>query len=111
MAKLLHQVSFITLSTFAAVVGCGGSDSAVGSGAPPQACNDAGLCTGGTEPPPGPNCGDGVVNPDEQCDGLNLNGSSCSAATMGSAPSGILGCKTNCRYDVRGCSGNGTTGG
>ena len=57
----------------------------------------------------GGRCGDNVVDVDhdEQCDGTNLNGSSCQA--LGST-GGVLACGASCRFDVSGCTsfcGNG----
>lgn len=57
----------------------------------------------------GGRCGDNVVDADqgEECDGGNLNGSSCQA--QGST-GGVLACDVSCRFDVSGCTsfcGNG----
>ena len=57
----------------------------------------------------GGRCGDNVVDADheEQCDGGNLNGSSCQAL---GATGGVLACDASCRYDLSGCTsfcGNG----
>lgn len=66
---------------------------------------------GNAAKPPGPNCGDGTVNPDEQCDKGNLAGATCSTATMGAMPSGALACAANCTFDLAGCHTNGNPGG
>lgn len=49
------------------------------------------------------NCGDGIVQSDlnEECDGTNLNGSSC--ATFGYSL-GSLSCGGTCKFDKTGCS-------
>jgi hypothetical protein len=63
-------------------------------------------------PPPPPACGNGIVDPGEQCDGGNLNGFSC--VDLGYS-GGTLGCDpVTCTYDASSCStgggGGGTTG-
>jgi hypothetical protein len=45
-------------------------------------------------------CGDGTVDPNEQCDGTDLNGGTCVTAGLGS---GTLACGPGCRYDTSGC--------
>lgn len=53
-------------------------------------------------------CGDGIINGSEQCDGLALNGQSC---TSNGYDEGTLGCTSGCVYDFSGCNdfcGNGT---
>ena len=58
MLKLIHQLPFITLSTFAVLAGCGGSDST--SSNQRQGCSDSGVCPPGTgglgEPAPRSRC-------------------------------------------------------
>ncbi|HVU02581.1 MAG TPA: hypothetical protein VHE30_12555 [Polyangiaceae bacterium] len=66
--------------------------------------------------PAGPNCGNGVVDPGEQCDGTDLQGQTCASATLSARPDGQLAC-VNCALDASGCSsgaggpGGGTGGG
>ncbi len=45
-------------------------------------------------------CGDGVINPYEQCDGSNLQGKTCTELGY---DGGTLACKINCTYDTSGC--------
>ena len=45
-------------------------------------------------------CGDGVINPYEQCDGSNLQGKTCQELGY---DGGTLACKINCTYDTSGC--------
>jgi hypothetical protein len=45
-------------------------------------------------------CGDGNVNPGEQCDGANLGGNSCQSLNY---QSGNLTCTGNCTYNTNGC--------
>lgn len=59
-------------------------------------------------------CGDGIVQPPEQCDGANLNGASCSS--LGHS-GGTLSCSSNCVFAVDQCTspsgggnGNGSGG-
>ena len=48
----------------------------------------------------GPICGNGKVEPGEQCDGANLNGQTCSARGFAS---GALLCSSTCTYDTKSC--------
>lgn len=45
-------------------------------------------------------CGNGQINPPEQCDGLNLNGKTCQS--LGYA-SGSLTCQVNCQFNLANC--------
>jgi len=115
-----------------AAAGCGGSESSNTGGTGDNFAFDASAYkqkpgsdpTGGgggggggggvvdpSQTPPGPNCGDGTVNADEQCDGPNLSGKTCATMTMGVSPNGTLVCRANCTLDVSGCTGNGPPGG
>jgi len=49
-----------------------------------------------------PNCGNGLLDPDEECDGPDLNGASCESLQLGT---GTLTCN-ECAFDTRGCSNN-----
>ena len=53
-------------------------------------------------------CGNGIIEGDEQCDSLALGGLTC--ATASSHPYGVLGCTAACQLDTSGCHGcgNGT---
>jgi hypothetical protein len=55
------------------------------------------LCLGGTAV-----CGDGVAEPPEQCDGVDLQGLDC---TDSGFTGGTLGCMANCTFDTSGCTG------
>lgn len=53
-------------------------------------------------------CGNGVIDPNEQCDGANLNGFTCQ--TLGNA-GGSLGCDpVTCTFDTSMCMGNSSGG-
>lgn len=52
-------------------------------------------------PPPGPLCGNGVIDPGEQCEGSTAQ--TCIQATMGARPVGNVAC-TNCYIDTNGCT-------
>jgi hypothetical protein len=54
------------------------------------------------------NCGNGTIDPGEQCDGSNLGGNNCTTVGMGFA-GGTLHCASACTFDVTGCHfcGNG----
>lgn len=47
-------------------------------------------------------CGNGEIDPGEECDSNNLNGVTC-AMLDGPNPDGELRCDSNCRFDVSGC--------
>jgi hypothetical protein len=56
-------------------------------------------------------CGNGVIDPGEDCDGANLNGATCVGlgftADCGGDPlclQASLTCSDNCRFDLRGCT-------
>ena len=46
-------------------------------------------------------CGDGVLQPGEECDGMNLGGMTCQALGFGS---GALACSSDCTFDTSGCT-------
>jgi hypothetical protein len=48
-------------------------------------------------------CGDGVVDGDEQCDGADLAGETCTTLTAGFAQGGTLACKADCTFDTTDC--------
>lgn len=47
-----------------------------------------------------PDCGDGLVQPGEQCDQANLQGLTCDALGLGG---GNLACSLGCTFDTSGC--------
>lgn len=53
-------------------------------------------------------CGDGIVEGDEQCDGVDLNGQTC--AGLGYT-GGTSSCNTNCTFYVSDCTTDGGSGG
>ncbi len=48
-------------------------------------------------------CGDGFVDPAEQCDGAALNGADCTSVGFYFAPG--LACRADCTFDTTGCTG------
>jgi hypothetical protein len=48
-------------------------------------------------------CGDGVVDPQEDCDFGDLGGATCSSATAGALDMGELDCAAGCAFDTSGC--------
>jgi hypothetical protein len=48
-----------------------------------------------------PGCGDGVIQPEESCDGSNLNNQTCS--TLGFS-GGVLSCNLNCTFNTSQCT-------
>lgn len=51
---------------------------------------------------PGPNCGNGIVDADEECDGINLDGNTCD--DLCTSAGGALGCSGTCTFDFTGCT-------
>ena len=51
-----------------------------------------------------PLCGNGAIDPEERCDGSNLNGNTC--ATLGYS-GGTLACNGSCQFNTAGCSSAG----
>lgn len=51
---------------------------------------------GGTDP----YCGNGALDPGEDCDGVNLGGASCAGLGLGG---GTLGCTSSCAFDTSSC--------
>lgn len=63
--------------------------------------------TNNTTQPAG--CGNGAIDPNEQCDGGNLNGFTCDSLGAGT---GTLGCDPmTCTFDTSMCDGGGGTSG
>jgi Protein of unknown function (DUF1566) len=50
---------------------------------------------------PGPTCGNGMIDPGEQCDGTNLNGATCTS--LGFTNGGTLSCTASCDFNLSGC--------
>lgn len=46
-------------------------------------------------------CGNGAIDPGEECDGANLGGETCESISMGI---GVLSCSAQCTFDIAGCS-------
>jgi hypothetical protein len=57
-----------------------------------------------------PFCGDGRVDPGEQCDTFDLAGQTCGTVTMNALPFGFLQCTSFCTFDASFCSGSGGGG-
>jgi len=69
--------------------------------------NDCQTCLTG-----GDTCGNGQIEPNEQCDGANLNNKTCHLVDPKYLENeGALTCTTNCTFDVSGCVESGTVGG
>src|SRR5205814_3694792 len=48
-------------------------------------------------------CGDNHIDGNEECDGSDLNGKTCSDVTSGFAQGGTLACKADCTLDTSDC--------
>ncbi|MBX3229162.1 MAG: hypothetical protein KIT84_02415 [Labilithrix sp.] len=57
---------------------------------------------GAATPAPAPACGDGRLDPGEECEGFDLRGATCDA--LGLAV-GTLACNAECKLDTTGCGG------
>jgi len=68
--------------------------------------------TGGkVSPPPPPSCGNGIIDPGEQCDGRGvLDGYTCAELTMGSKPYGNVICQ-KCQVSTARCTSDSGAGG
>jgi len=66
-----------------------------------------GCAEGGTGTTTNELCGNGVRDSEEQCEGFDLGGQSCTTLQLGS---GTLACKSDCTYDTSGCSANAACG-
>ena len=51
-------------------------------------------------------CGDGIVEAGEACDGADLGGQTCASATMDARPLGPLFCTMGCQIDTTFCQGS-----
>ena len=85
--------------------GCGGGGSGGGKQSTDAEIRDArtdGNTVIDAGPDAGPqNCGNGVIDDDESCDGSQLGGQTCSALGL---PDGQLGCNEDCTLDTSGCA-------
>jgi cysteine-rich repeat protein len=61
----------------------------------PDCTFDTNACSGG-----GPQCGNGVVEVDEACDGTDLDGETCESQGFAG---GTLACSGDCTFDTSGC--------
>lgn len=94
----------------AIVIGCsGGSDASLGPDTQPYTGPIGGGGVPGQQqfPPAPPTCGNGAIDPGEQCEGAVPQ--SCSALTMGTRPNGVVVC-TNCYINTNGCTAPGQQG-
>src|SRR5690606_27502091 len=60
------------------------------------------ACSDDTTAAPPATCGNGVLEPDEECEGFDLRGQTCDA--LGLAV-GQLRCNAECKLDTSGCGG------
>src|SRR5260221_8723861 len=84
----------------------------------------AAACSSDTTPTPATDGGGGAdagkcgtnkkIDPGEDCDksaSSPLGGKSCSSVTMMAKPNGTLACKSDCIFDISGCTAAGGGGG
>ncbi len=71
-------------------------------GACVSTCTGSQTCEGGvcTDPTPA-NCGNGVIDANEQCDGNELGGQTCESQGFAG---GTLGCTAACKFDTSACT-------
>lgn len=96
MNSVLLRAAGLTALALSLFFGCGGRNEAEYA--------DAGADAGSAL------CGNGKIDPGEQCDGSHLNGANCSSATMNARPNGELACGSRCKFDTSGCRGAGAGG-
>ncbi len=82
----------------------GGGEEGEGEGEPPS---PGGGPSGGGPSGEEDDCGDGIVDEDEECDGDNLSGKSC---LDWGYDKGTLSCDEDCNFDRRGCGYEGSEG-
>jgi cysteine-rich repeat protein len=82
-------------------VDCGGSCDGCPEGSACSGDNDcqSHICVGGICQPT--QCGDGVINGNEECDGANLGGATCTDLGF---PGGTLSCNASCNFGTSGCN-------
>jgi hypothetical protein len=68
-----------------------------------------GECDGAVPCPEKPRCGDGVVDPGEECDGRNLAGMTCASIMMEPSVGGELQCRS-CNFVIAACELPGKVG-
>ncbi len=49
-------------------------------------------------------CGNGVAEFQEQCDGPDRRSQTCNSLSKGALPYGLVGCTSECTWDMRGCT-------
>jgi len=91
-------------------------DGSVGGGDATGGTTGVGGTTGSGGATTASKCGNGVIDPGEQCDGTRgLANHTCASVTLNSLPLGTLKCGTDCQFDTSGCHssnpGSGGTGG
>lgn len=68
----------------------------------------AGEGTGQSTGEGGANCGNGAIDTGEDCDGTNLNNSTCQDLDY---TGGTLACDSTCQFDLTMCTGGGGSAG
>lgn len=90
--------------------GIGGGFGA-GPGAGGSLSTTGGTTSTGTGGTVSINCGNGAIDPGEDCDGALLGGATCASATLNALPQGFLSCGANCLFDTSLCSSRNGGGG
>jgi len=78
-------------------LGCSGGVGVAGNNNNENTNDNGNEGDGGTDP----NCGNGTLDPGEDCDGVNLGGASCAGLGLGS---GTLACTSDCNFDTSSCT-------
>lgn len=110
------MLGLAALAGSADLPGCGGlvegyaPDGQGGSGVIEHGGTGGSKGTGSTPVSNSGACGNGVVDPGEECDGRSLNGHTCATATSGARPIGALSCTTYCTLDTSFCASSSTGG-
>jgi len=109
--KLRNCASLLGIATLAVTFGCGddgpsgGGTAGTGTdgGADTQADSSAGVDETGSDT----NCGNGVLDENEECEGTDLGGMECTDVHS-SFIGGTLTCGANCSFDASGCEADPT---
>ena len=86
-----------------------GATGATGAGATGTGATGTGA-TGAGATGPQPSCGNGRIDPGEECDPAAPVLTTCVAATMAARPAGSVSCTKTCVFDLSRCTSAGTGG-
>jgi len=100
MMNLKQTSAFFWMIALAAPIACSDDE---GGGASTGGTGTGSADDGGTAGPAESNCGNGMLDDNEECDGELLNGAACSDAHP-AYEGGTLACGGSCTFDASGCT-------